>query len=212
MNILIIGASGMAGQAIYREAAARGHKVTGIVRDEIKAREVLGAQADVLVKDAFSLQQDELAGFDVVVNAFSAPPDKAYLHVDLAARLVAQLRETSVPRLFFILGAGSLLDGQGKLFVETLKTVPDAASWISIPINQYRELQFLREVDNVNWVGISPSAEFIPGEKHTPVLGKDHLLAAADGRSHVTNSTLAHAVLDEIETPSVFRGRFAVSD
>lgn len=212
MNILIIGASGMAGQAIFREATARGHKVTGIVRDEAKAREVLGAQADILGKDAFSLQQDELAGFDVVVNAFSAPPDKAYLHVDLAARLVAQLRETSAPRLFFILGAGSLMDGQGKLFMETLKTVPDAASWISIPINQYRELQFLREVDNVNWVGISPSAEFIPGEKHTPVLGREHLLTAADGRSHVTNSTLAHAVLDEIEAPSAFRARFTVSD
>jgi len=212
MNILIIGASGMAGQAIYREAGARGHKVTGIVRNGAKAREVLGAQADILVKDAFSLQQDELAGFDVVVNAFSAPPDKAYLHVDLAARLVAQLRETSAPRLFFILGAGSLLDGEGRLFVETLKAIPDAASWISIPVNQLRELQFLREVDNVNWVGVSPSAEFIPGEKCPPVLGRDHLLTAADGRSHVTNSTLAHAVLDEIETPSVFRARFTVSD
>lgn len=212
MNILIIGASGMAGRAIYREAVARGHAVTGILRNEAKAKEVLGPQANIMAKDAFSLTKEELESFDVVVNAFSAPPHKAYLHVDLAAKLVARLRETQAPRLFFILGAGSLLDKQGKPFMETLKTIPDAASWISIPVNQYKELQFLREVDDVNWVGVSPSAEFIAGEKHSPKLGKDHLLTASDGRSHVTSGTLAHAVLDEIETPSVFRARFTVSD
>ena len=212
MNVLIIGASGMAGQAIYREAAARGHAVAGIVRNGARAKEVLGPQANILARDAFSLTGEELSKFDVVVNAFSAPPEKAYLHVDLAAGLVAKLRETKAPRLFFILGAGSLLDGEGKLFMETLKTIPDAASWISIPIHQYKELQFLREVDNVNWVGVSPSAEFIAGEKHTPKLGRDHLLTAEDGRSHVTNATLAQAVLDEIEIPSLFRTRFTVSD
>lgn len=212
MNILIIGASGMAGQAIYREATARGHKVIGLVRNEAKGKEVLGQQASLIAGDAFSLNKEMLSHYDVVVNAFSAVPDKAYLHVDFAARLVAELRDTTAPRLFFILGAGSLLDAQNKPFVETLKALPSAATWIGIPVNQYKELQFLREVDNVNWVGVSPSAEFAPGAKHAPVLGKDHLLTASDGRSHVSNATLAVAVLDEIETPSVFRSRFTVSD
>lgn len=212
MNILIIGASGMAGQAIYREATARGHKVTGLVRNEAKGKEVLGQQASLIAGDAFSLTKETLSHYDVVVNAFSAAPDKAYLHVDLAARLVAELRDTTSPRLFFILGAGSLLDAQGKPFVETLKALPSAAPWIGIPVNQFKELQFLREVDNVNWVGVSPSAEFAPGEKHAPVLGTDHLLTASDGRSHVSNATLAAAVLNEIETPSVLRSRFTVSD
>ncbi len=212
MNILIIGASGMAGQAIYREATTRGHKVTGLVRDEAKGKEVLGQQASLIAGDAFSLSREALSHYDVVVNAFSAAPGTAYLHVDLAARLVAELRDTTAPRLFFILGAGSLLDAQDKPFVDTLKTLPSAAPWIGIPVNQFKELQFLREVDNVNWLGISPSAEFAPGAKHTPVLGKDHLLNASDGRSHVSNATLAVAVLNEIETPTVFRSRFTVSD
>ena len=110
MKIAVVGATGMAGSAIYKEAIARGHEVTGIVRHTERAAELLGKDANVLQKDAFTLTKEDLAAFDVVVSAFSAPPPKAYLHIDLSAKLVAALRETSRPRLFFILGAGSLLD------------------------------------------------------------------------------------------------------
>lgn len=212
MKIAIIGATGMAGQAIYKEAVARNHDVVGIVRNEVRAKELLGSHAKILAKDVFDLQRSDLSSFDVVINAFSAPPEQAYLHVDLAAKLVALLRKTTSPRLFFILGAGSLLDKKDRPFVETIKTVPGSDAWIAIPINQYKELQFLRNVENVNWVGVSPSASFTAGEKHTPVIGKDHLLTAADGQSHTTSGTMAVAILNEIERPSVFNNRFTVSD
>ncbi|MEO3947743.1 NAD(P)H-binding protein [Gorillibacterium sp. CAU 1737] len=212
MKIAIIGAAGMAGKAAYQEAVERGHEVVGIVRNEEKGRAVLGSDARLLVKDAFDLEKSDLSGFDVIINAFATAPDKAYLHVDLAAKLVALFRETSSPRLFFILGAGSLLDHNDRLFVETIKTIPGADAWISIPVNQYKQLEFLRQVDNVNWVGVSPSAQFVEGEKHTPVLGKTHLLTAADGKSHTTSGTMAVAILDEIEKPSVHQDRFTVSD
>ena len=42
MKIGIIGATGNAGSAIYREASARGHEVVAIVRNEEKARKCLG--------------------------------------------------------------------------------------------------------------------------------------------------------------------------
>lgn len=212
MNIAIIGATGMAGRAIFREAAARGHAVTGIVRDGARAARLLGGDARILAKDAFELRRDELAGFDVVVDAFSAPPAKAYLHVDLAAKLVALFRESQSPRLFFILGAGSLLDENDRPFVEAIRSQPGAEAWIAIPEEQFKELSFLRGVGNVNWVGVSPSATFQEGERHTPKLGGDHLLQAADGASHVTNATIAVAILNEIEHPSVRNGRFTVSD
>ena len=202
----------MAGQAVYKEAIARNHDVVGIVRNESHAKELLGDHAKILAKDVFNLQRSDLSSFDVVVNAFSAPADQAYLHVDLAAKLVALFRGTTSPRLFFILGAGSLLDKNEKLFVETIKTIPGSDAWVSIPVNQYKELQFLRNVENVNWVGVSPSASFAAGEKHIPVLGKDHLLTAADGESHTTSETMAVAIMDEIEKPSIFNDRFTVSD
>lgn len=211
MKIAIIGATGMAGSAVSKEAAGRGHEVTAIVRNAARAEGLPGG-VRILAKDAFTLQKADLEAFDVVVNAFSAPPAQAYLHVDLAARLVALLRDSRKPRLFFILGAGSLLDENGRPFVETIRKLPGSEAWVSIPEEQAKELAFLRGVENVDWVGVSPSATFQAGEKHPPVLGRDHLLKAADGTSHVTNATIAAAILDEIERPSVKNGRFTVSD
>ena len=212
MKLGIIGATGMAGTALYKEGAARGHDVTAIVRNKEKAVSLLGSDAKLIIKDVFDLEKTDLEGFDVIINAFATSPDKAYLHLDLAAKLIALFRETENPRLFFILGAASLLDQDGKLFLDTLKTVPEAASWISIPIEAYKALNFLKSIENVNWVGVSPSAEFVAGEATVPVLGKDHLLASADGKSLVTSGTMAAAILNEIENPQFIRTRFTVSN
>lgn len=212
MKIAVIGATGMAGKAIYQEATERGHEVTGIVRSEARGTEILGKDARLLVKDAFGLQQEDLSQFDVIVNAFAAPPHQAYLHVDLTTQLIAQFRETASPRLFFILGAGSLLDENNQPFIETIRHMPNADQWISIPDNQFKQLEFLRKVDNVNWVGVSPSFEFVEGPKQTPVLGKDHLLKTADGSSRSTSGTVAAAILNEIEQPQFKQERFTVSD
>lgn len=212
MKLAIIGATGMAGTELYKEAVSRGHQVTAIVRDKDKATSLLGSGAETIAKDVFELTKADLEGFDVIVNAFATAPTKAYLHLDLAAKLVSMFRETEKPRLFFILGAASLLDKEGKLFLDTLKTVPDAASWISIPIEAYKTLNYLRSIENVNWVGVSPSADFIPGEATKPVIGKDELLVASNGQSVVTSGTMAVAILDEIESPQFIRTRFTVSN
>lgn len=210
MKIAIIGATGMAGTALYKESVSRGHEVTAIVRSKEKAVSLLGDGITVIEKDVFALTKSDLEGFDVIVNAFATAPAKAYLHLDLAAKLVGMFRETESPRLFFILGAASLLDESGKLFLDTLKTIPDAAAWISIPTEAYKALNFLRSIENVNWVGVSPSAEFVAGEATVPVLGRDHLLTSSEGKSIVTSGTMAVAILDEIEHPQFIRTRFTV--
>lgn len=210
MKIAIIGATGMAGTALYEESVSRGHEVTAIVRDKDKAVSLLGDGVKVIVKDVFELTQSDLKEFDVIVNAFATTPAKAYLHLDLAAKLVGFFRETQSPRLFFILGAASLLDENDKLFLDTLKTIPDAASWISIPTEAYKTLNFLRSIENVNWVGVSPSIEFIAGDATVPVIGKDHLLTSSSGKSVVTSKTMAVAIMNEIENPQFINTRFTV--
>ncbi len=128
MKLAIIGATGMAGTALYKESVSRRHDVTAVVRNRDKAVSLLGSGVRVIEKDVFDLSKSDIDSFDVIINAFATVPDKAYLHLDLAAKLIALFRETESPRLFFILGAGSLLDKEGKKFLDTLKTVPDAAS------------------------------------------------------------------------------------
>lgn len=213
MKIGIIGAAGKAGSAVHARALERGHEATAIVRSRQRAREVLGANARILEKDAFDLSREDLAGFDVVVNAFGTAPDTAYRHVDLAARLVSLLRETDSPRLFFILGAGSLVTGADRhLVVEDIRKAPGSEAWIAIPENQLKQLRYLQGVDNVNWVGVSPAGDFVPGDDQGAVLGKDELLVAADGSSRVATGTLATVILDEIENPRHQRERFTARD
>ncbi|KAB1439489.1 NAD(P)-dependent oxidoreductase [Candidatus Galacturonibacter soehngenii] len=210
MKLAIIGATGMAGSALYKESLSRGHEVTAIVRHKEKAVSLFGEDVKVIDKDIFELTRKDLEAFDVIINAFATAPDKAYLHLDLAAKLVAMFRETESPRLFFILGAASLLDENDNLFLETLKHFPEVESWISIPIEAYKTLNFLRSIENVNWVGVSPSANFVAGGATTPVIGKDHLLKSSSGESIVTSETMAIGILDEIEKPQFIRTRFTV--
>ena len=108
-KVLLIGATGMAGQEIYQAATKAGLAVTAQVRHADKARELFGTGVTVLEQDALTLSKDELANFDVVVNAFSTSPAEADNHQKLAEHLVHRLGGGQ--RLLVILGAGSLLDG-----------------------------------------------------------------------------------------------------
>ncbi len=80
MKIAIIGATGMAGTALYKESVLRGHEVTAIVRNKDKAVSLLGDGVKVIDKDVFDLTRSDLEGFDVIINAFATAPAKAYLH------------------------------------------------------------------------------------------------------------------------------------
>ncbi|MEB6084604.1 NAD(P)H-binding protein [Enterococcus casseliflavus] len=211
MKIGIIGATGNAGSAIYQEAVQRGHEVTAIVRNEAKAKEQLGETVKTLTKDAFSLTEEELSDFDVLVDAFATSPDKAYLHVDLAAKLVHLFREKDT-RLFFILGAGSLINEAGERNLSELKKAPGSESWIAIPENQLDEYLFLETVKNVPWVGISPGNVFQEGPAKPAILGKDHLLFNEQKESVTSSGTLAKAIIDEIETVQHENTRFTVID
>lgn len=211
----IIGATGMAGAATFKAALTAGLDVTAIIRSADKAKELLGADIKVIEKDAFDLTKVDLEQFDVVVNAFATAPQQAYLHTDLAAHLIAELRETNAPRIIFILGAGSTFVGTGDdrhYAYDDIKSDPENAAWQSIPENQLYEFNFLKDVKNVNWVGVSPGQLFVPGELSNNILyGEDDMLFDDNGNSQTTSDTMAKAIIDEITTPSHKQSRFIVT-
>ncbi|MDT6979417.1 NAD(P)H-binding protein [Levilactobacillus zymae] len=214
MKILIIGATGMAGSALVTEALARGHQVTALARSTAKPAQLpANDRLTTQVQDAFTLTTTDLAAYDAVIDAFATAPAQTYRHVDLAAHLVAQLRDTTQPRLAFILGAGSLTTGADHhLFVHDIEQDPQAAAFVSVPQNQLAELTFLRTVTNVNWVGVSPAANFHPGPAVPTITGTDELLVNAQGDSGTSAGTMANAILDELTTPQHHQTRFTVAD
>ncbi|ROL93552.1 NAD(P)-dependent oxidoreductase [Pseudomonas protegens] len=200
-KIAIIGATGRAGSQLLEEALRRGHSVTAIARNTAK----IGQRAGVLtrevdVADSAALQA-AVAGHDVVISAahFSTIPADA---------IIDPVKKAGVKRLLVVGGAGSLLlPGGGKVidspgFPEEYKAEASAGGVY---------LDTLRKEQDLDWTFLSPSVEFVEGERTGQFrLGQDELLVNAQGRSWISFADYAIAMLDEVEKPAHRRQRFTV--
>ncbi|UZE30533.1 NAD(P)-dependent oxidoreductase [Pseudomonas asplenii] len=200
-KIAIIGATGRAGSQLLEEALRRGHSVTAIARNTAKIAVRPGVTSKAVdALDAAALEA-AVAGHDVVISA-------AHFATLPAAAVVGPVKKAGVKRLLVVGGAGSLL-------------LPDNSRVIDSPgfPAEYKNeasagaafLETLRQEKELDWTFLSPSAEFVEGERTGSFrLGKDHLLVSAEGRSWITFADYAIALLDEIEKPAHSRQRFAV--
>lgn len=200
-KIAIIGATGRAGSELLEEALRRGHSVTAIARHASKIPPRAGlVSRDVDVNDGDALHA-ALAGHDAVLSAanFSTLP---------AAAIIEPVKKSGVKRLLFVGGAGSLLLPDGSKVIDSPDFPPAYKSEASAG-GVY--LDTLRKETALDWTFLSPSAEFVLGERTgTFRLGKDHLLVSAEGRSWITFADFAIAMLDEVEHPKHSRQRFTV--
>lgn len=200
-KIAIIGATGRAGSQLLEEALRRGHSVTAIARDTSKIGERAGVVSkNVDVLDAQALQA-AVTGHDVVISA-------AHFATIPSAAVIEPVKRAGVKRLLVVGGAGSLLlpdgtrviDSEG--FPEAYKAEASAGAVF---------LEDLRREQQLDWTFVSPSAEFVEGERSgTFRLGKDDLLVSSAGRSWITFADYAIALIDEVETPKHARQRFTV--
>ena len=200
-NIAIIGATGRAGSQLMEEALRRGHSVVAIARHASKIGERAGVVTkEVDVNDAQALQT-AVAGSDVVLSAahFSTLP---------AAAIIEPVKKAGVKRLLFVGGAGSLLLPDGSQVIQS-PDFPEAYKPEATAGGIY--LDTLRAEKDLDWTFLSPSAEFVEGERTgTFRLGQDHLLVSAEGKSWITFADFAIAMLDEVEQPKHTRQRFTV--
>ncbi|WP_223445949.1 NAD(P)-dependent oxidoreductase [Pseudomonas sp. BF-R-19] len=200
-KIAIIGATGRAGSQLLEEALRRGHSVTAIARDtsKIDLREgVAGKAVDAL--DAAALQA-AIAGHDVVISA-------AHFATLPASAVVGPVKRAGVKRLVVVGGAGSLLLPDGTRVIDS-EGFPEAYKAEAGAGAEF--LASLREERDLDWTFLSPSAEFVEGERTgTFRLGQDDLLVSSAGRSWITFADYAIAMLDEVEAPKHSRQRFAV--
>jgi putative NADH-flavin reductase len=215
MKIALLGATGFVGSRLLREALTRGHQVTAIVRDPAKLTE----QSDLLTfvtGDVNNVEQlaQQLAGHDVVLNAFSAGWTNPNLYNDFLAgsRAIEKATVTAgVPRLFAIGGAGSLfINGQqlvdGPEFPANIKPGALAA-------RDY--LNELKQNTQLDWTFFSPAIEMhqgiTTGRTGHYRLGTESPVFNAEGRSILSGEDLAIAVLDEIEKHQFSRQRFTAA-
>jgi putative NADH-flavin reductase len=200
-KIAIIGATGRAGSQLLEEALRRGHSVTAIARDPSK----IGQRQGVVSKAVDALDgaalQAAIAGHDVVISA-------AHFATLPASAVIGPVTKAGVKRLLVVGGAGSLLLPDGTRVIDS-KGFP--AEYKAEAGAGAEFLENLRQEKVLDWTFLSPSAEFVEGDRTGKFrLGQDNLLVSSEGRSWITFADYAIAMLDEVETPKHSQQRFTV--
>ncbi|MEI4771266.1 NAD(P)-dependent oxidoreductase [Psychrobacillus sp. FJAT-51614] len=208
MKIGVIGATGKAGNLIYKEAVDRGHEVSAIVRNASKIED---KNTTVLEKDIFDLTGEDMKQFDVVVNAISAPPGQEHLHVEAGKSLINELKNAPETKLVVVGGAGSLFVDDAKT-IRLMDTPEFPKEFLPTASNQGKNLEDLKASEAIQWTFVSPAAFFNPEGKRTGAYqkGKDNFIVNAKGDSYVSYADYAVAVVDEIENPQHVNERFTV--
>ena len=206
MKLAVVCANGKAGKLIVKEAVSRGLDVTAVVRGENKTE-----AAKVLTKDLMDLTAADLAGFDVVVDAFGAwTPETLDQHSTTLKHLCDILSGTDT-RLLIVGGAGSLYvnpehtaqvsDGPG--FPDAFKPLASAMA---------KALSELRERKDVKWTYISPAGDFqANGERSGQyILGGEELTLNSKGESIISYADYAIAMIDEATKGDHIQQRISV--
>ncbi|GIP18569.1 hypothetical protein J40TS1_42110 [Paenibacillus montaniterrae] len=206
MKIAVIGATGKAGEKIVEEALQRGLEVTAIVRDASKLQT---QGVTVIEKEIASLQAEDVAAFDAVVNAFGAPAGAEHLHVELGKHLISIFAGLST-RLIVVGGAGSLYV-DSELTTRLMDTPDFPALYLPTAQNQGRNLEDLKASD-INWTFVSPAAFFDPEGRRSGsyTLGGEQLIVNEQQESYISYSDYAIAIVDEIVEPKHIKQRFSV--
>ncbi len=201
MKIALIGASGNVGQRVTAEAVSRGHEVIAIARnvESIEAKPGVTPVAADMTDEAQILAA--IDGADVVVLSVR------FQGLDFEP-VLQTIAKSGAKRLLIVGGAASLYVAPDLQLIDT-EGFPDFIKVEAEPARQ--ALKRLEGDKTINWTFLSPSVFFGPGERTgTFRLGKDELLTAEDGKSHISYEDYSIALLDEIESPKHEGERFTV--
>ena len=207
-KVAIVCAAGRQGTRLVNEAVSRGYDVTGFVRGEDK---VANPKAKTVVKDLFDLTREDLAGFDVVIDAFGAwTAETLPLHRTSLKHLCDILSGTDI-RLLVVGGAGSLyVNPEHTVQVKDLESFPDAFK--PLANMQGAALEDLRKRNDVKWTFLSPAGDFVADGERTGryLLGGEEYFVNAKGESRISYADYAIAMIDEIENANNIKKRFSV--
>ncbi|OCG05295.1 NAD(P)-dependent oxidoreductase [Gilliamella sp. wkB112] len=209
MKIAVIGANGKSGSLIVKEALARGHDVTAIVR---KTDAQVDPKAKKLVKDLFQLTYDDLKPFDVIVDAFATWTLESLPLHQTSLKHVTDILSGKPNRLLVVGGAGSLyVNSEHTIHLVDTPEFPD--EFKPLANNMAKALDELKRCNDVNWTYLSPAIEFIADGKRTGhyLVGGEQVLFNSNGKSQISYADYAIAMLDEAENAKHIKQRFTVA-
>ena len=206
MKIAVVCANGKAGKLITNEAVERGLDVTAVVRGENKTN-----AKQVISKDLFDLTKEDLACFDVVIDAFGAwTPDVLSQHSTSLKHLCDILSNTDT-RLLVVGGAGSLYVNPEHT-MQVMDTPEFPEMFKPLAQAQGKALEELRERKDVKWTFISPAGDFQAEGAKTGkyILAGEELTLNSKGESVISYADYAVAMIDEATKGNHIQQRISV--
>ena len=192
-RIAVVAANGKAGRLIVKEAVERGLDVTAVVRGENRT-----VAANAIVKDLFDLTAADLAGFDVVIDAFGAWTEDTLPQHSTTLNHLADILAGTDTRLLVVGGAGSLyMDADHTLQLSQTEGFPE--SYLPLATAMGEALAELRERADVKWTYVSPAADFQADGERTGAytLAGEEFTVNENGESAVSYADYAVAMVDE---------------
>lgn len=206
MKIAVVCANGRVGRLVVKEAVERGLDVTAVVREDNQS-----VAPHVIKKDLYDLTKEDLASFDVVVDAFGAWASEELPGHSTSLRHLCDILSGTDIRLCIVGGAGSLYVNKehtlcvadGADFPEIFKPLASAMA---------KALGELRERHDVKWTYISPAGDFQAEGERTGqyILGGEELILNEKGESIISYADYVIAMVDEITKGNHIQQRISV--
>ena len=162
-------------------------------------------------RDLFKLTKEDLAEFEVVVDAFGTWQNETlHLHVEVIKYLSDLLSETDA-RFIVVGGAGSLyMNSEHTLKLFETPNFPK--EYYALAKAQSEALDELRKRTDVKWTFVSPAADFQFKGEFTGkyILSGEEFTVNTNGESIISYADYAFALVDEIEKGNHIQQRISL--
>ena len=206
MKVAVVCSNGKVGKLVVAEALAAGFEVTGFARGENKSE-----AKNFVQKDIFALTKEDLAGFDVVVDAFGAWAENELPNHGKSLAHLCDLLSGTKTRLVIVGGAGSLyVNKEHTVRVMDTPDFPDMFKPLANAMG--KALDDLRKRTDVQWTYISPAGDFQSDAPKTGswIWGGEELTLNSKGESIISYADYAAALVEEIKNGKNIQKRISL--
>lgn len=206
MKVAVVCSNGKVGKLVVEEALAAGFEVTGFARGENKSE-----AKNFVQKDIFTLTKEDLAGFDVVVDAFGAWIENELPNHGKSLAHLCDLLSGTKTRLVIVGGAGSLyVNKEHTVRVMDTPDFPDMFKPLANAMG--KALNDLRNRTDVQWTYISPAGDFQSDAPKTGswIWGGEELTLNSKGESIISYADYAAALVEEIRNGKNIQKRISL--